>query len=513
MRFTIFKYAVMVLGLLITVQLTAQMQATCGTVEDAEHIARLRAHVDAMMQKPLLMRSVVQKYVPLRFILVGDDNGNGHAKYEQVLEQVAALNEMYAPQDMLFYIASVIYEDNSNIYNDPAETISTFRMNQINDDEAMNVFVTLSANTPGTQPNEQTQGYHSSQFDWLVMRKEQLKASSQVLAHEIGHFFSLAHTFRGWGCQPYDEETHGNPVTSFWSPCNGQLRIEYQDASNCTFAGDFLCDTPPDYNFGFGWSVGGDRCAEYDAGTMDPVGTVVDPMENNFMSYFFECDNYAFTPMQMEVIEEDFLSPQRAYLRTGYVPIQDPVIDEVVYNFPINDEESSSFNSVELDWNDVDGATHYLVILDRFATFSFQPTRFVVEESNVIIDELTPGVRYYWKVWPFNESQTGAGYSGVQQFIAGMSSSVNEIPQVEYFNVYPNPVRNGQFLLTIDASSAFDAELQMIDAAGRILSRSQEDAIGGSWQKEVDVSTLTPGMYFLRLIASDGILMSKVTVY
>ena len=50
-----------------------------------------------------------------------------------------------------------------------------------------------SSSTIGT-----VQGYYSSQGDYVIVRKEELIKGNNTLSHEIGHFFSLRHTFYGW---------------------------------------------------------------------------------------------------------------------------------------------------------------------------------------------------------------------------------------------------------------------------------------------------------------------------
>lgn len=61
--------------------------------------------------------------------------------------------------------------------------------------------------------------FHGSNIDGVVIEANFLNSASNVsvLAHEIGHYFGLYHTFEG-GCQNYD----------------------------CLIAGDKVCDTPPD---------------------------------------------------------------------------------------------------------------------------------------------------------------------------------------------------------------------------------------------------------------------------
>src|SRR5690606_35806138 len=135
---------------------------------------------------------------------------------------------------------------------------------------------------------------------------------------------------------------------------------------------------------------------------MDKNGELIEPMENNFMGYYRECAEYAFTPTQKNLINTDFFSIRRAYIRTGVIPNTTPVTAPVTYVSPINGQESPGSTNVRLDWEDTPGANKYLVIIDRFASFTFNPEKFIVDASELIIDELTPNVTYYWKVWPYN---------------------------------------------------------------------------------------------------------------
>ena len=49
------------------------------------------------------------------------------------------------------------------------------------------------------------------------------------------------------------------------------------------------------------------------------------------MSYYSTCAEYAFTQTQKNLINTDFLSGNRAYIRTGVIPSQLPVEAPVQY--------------------------------------------------------------------------------------------------------------------------------------------------------------------------------------
>jgi len=497
----------------IAVQGQVKLTGSCGTVFTQESIDVLKSNIKHSSEDRIEMRSGIPRYVPVTFHFIADDNGKGYPREEQALEQLASINELFAPQEMIFYLDEIKYKADSRIYTAPASSPAEFQMRLIKDQNAMNIYVTQNADTGGSDVG-MTLGYYSPSNDWLVIRKDQFNGASGTLGHEIGHFFSLAHPYNGWECDPYDIDVHGKQVTILWSPCNGSLRVELQDGSNCSISGDLICDTPPDYEFGLGWSVGGDRCAVYDAGTMDFNGDIIDPMETNVMGNFIACDAYFFSNTQKNIVRADYQSSRRSYLRTGVVPNTDEVVDEVVYNYPINDNESPTDTQIEFDWEDVPGANQYLFIVDRFSTFSAAPQRIVMSESHVVVEELPLGAKFYWKVWPFNESQTGAGWSATQSFFVGSSTAVNEISSVEEFDVYPNPVTDGSLVVAIRSTESFDAELRLLNMSGKIMQHVSglQVIADDQWSLELNADELMAGLYIVQIISDKGILTSKFAV-
>ena len=167
-------------------------------------------------------------------------------------------------------------------------------------DGTINIFICQNANTTGGIGT--TLGYYDPQDDWLVLRKQEISYGSETIPHELGHYFDLLHPFNGWDSVAYDSNLHGNPVQQI-SPGSvpNENVVQTGGCNNCQTAGDYICDTPPDYNFGFGWP----NC-NYTAQTMDPCGDVVDPMETNFMSYFLSCSEYEFTPDQVDLVHASY---------------------------------------------------------------------------------------------------------------------------------------------------------------------------------------------------------------
>ena len=221
-------------------------------------------------------------YVPIAFHLVARNDGSGRVNESDVLNKLCELNQDFADTDIQFFLHDFNYIDNSTVFNNHRGTQFTF-MSFERVAGALNVYIIQNADTQTDLNNGRTEGYYTGNpsLDWVVMRKSAMEFQNIFFTHEIGHYFSLLHTFNGWDQEVYDANVHGNPVRTL-SPRG--VPTERVSRDNCSSEGDFICDTPPDYGFGFGWA----EC-EYTLETQDPNGDLVDPDETNYMSYFLRC--------------------------------------------------------------------------------------------------------------------------------------------------------------------------------------------------------------------------------
>ena len=112
--------------------------------------------------------------------------------------------------------------------------------------------------------------------------------SANTVAHELGHYFGLEHTFRGSGS-------------------------ELANGSNCQTEGDFICDTPADPY------ISSDPMKEYMNGDCkyiskkkDTNGQYYNPDPSNIMSYY-PCYSSQFTKGQYERMVKTYLSNPQAW--------------------------------------------------------------------------------------------------------------------------------------------------------------------------------------------------------
>jgi subtilisin-like proprotein convertase family protein len=124
--------------------------------------------------------------------------------------------------------------------------------------------------------------------------------------------------------------------------------------------------------------------------------------------------------------------------------------------------------------------------------------------SSYDIEELST---YYWRVSTMNEC--GINYSPVFSFETEMSSSFVELSGTQ-INIFPNPT--SEFLrLNLDASYPKDIHLQLITVEGKVI--QQELLLKGVLFYEINISTITPGIYFLQLTTKEALTVERIIIY
>ncbi len=510
------KKALLLLGLIMAIfaapTYAQQERNVCGVTHEHGLLIKERLLNNRKITPNFARTRGVTTYVPVKIHLVGKDDGTGHASPDRVLDMLCILNEGWESAEIQFYLKGDFnYIDNSFFYahsgnNDAiANEMNGFRVNN-----AINVFVTNSAGS-GSGTVGTTLAYFSPTVDCVLVRKASMLGES-VLPHEMGHFFSLNHPFFGWESAAWNAADHGNPVLSPTSP-GGIVPNELVDGTNCLGSGDGICDTPPDYLFGFHPSQNG-GCGEFTGGAMDPNGDLIDPMENNTMSYFEGCD-YEFTEEQMNAAKSDLEQPARAYVNPGTTPNLDVVNELAVATFPINGEETF-YNAIELKWDPVPGATLYSIEIADDPSFPNTSLRRVVTSNSAFIgDYCTPNTTYYWRVRPFNEYSTCESAFGdnFQFETNAIASKVETVEGVNHWSLRPNPANSSEAIFVdVEALQAMDATVNMYSVTGQLISSSKQLFSIGNNIVELATNNLTTGLYMVSIETKTGVTTKRVVI-
>lgn len=456
------------------------------------------------------------RYVPIHFHLVGDANGAGKHPEFRMFEQLCVLNASYEPVGVQFYLSEhptyglFNYSiNNDNVY---ANQSNSLLMNLRRHPNAINVFVVLTAASGNNQPGT-TLAYYNIPNDWIVCRKASTNgiASNSTMAHEVGHFFSLSHTFYGYENNSFDSSDPTWPKAPVMAP-DFAVASERQNGTNCTTAADRICDTPPDYNFGFIWP----NCSAYTGGAQDPLGVVVNPMENNYMSYFSNCNPYAFTLDQIGIMNADLSNGDRNYLDNSYSPVATVInTPSTLLVSPIGGQTTEFYDNVLLEWEAVPGATHYLINVDIISTFgtNFVQT-FIVMGTSKLLTNLEKGKSYHWRVKPFNTYVACATSFRSNFLTSGVATTATrDIDGLNAWQLSPNPVRGNVANISIVSEKALDLSIRVTDAAGRVVSfQSGLSFPQGESIHELRTEGLANGLYFVSLESSTGRNVQKMSV-
>lgn len=482
----------------------------CGTSvsDQLQILERLDRNKAAMHEQAVVFRDF--QYVPIKFHLVGRTDSSGMVAKDRVLRMLCLLNEDFAPLNIQFYIKdgfSLIYND--DIFEDHGNNTDFLRL--VKDENALNIFLPEDADPPNQTGLGQILGYYSPSQDWLVIDKSEVGKDDLTIPHEVGHFFGLAHPFVGWEPEPWEESIHGNPVDRTISP-DGQTIVELANGNNCASAGDRVCDTPADYLFGFGWNS-----CNFTPAVRDRFGDLLNPDELLWMNYFFGCDpdDYYFSDMQQQLIQQDLDSEERDFLKTGFQPNATAITELPTALAPATDETVSFFNSVNLSWSEVAGADAYLLQVALLPTFTTLTVYDELVTGNAqIINTLEPGRTYYWRVRPIQFHQSCTGFSEIFVFKTGDDKSTQGNDLVSAFEIAQNPVRSNQNLeLTIQSNAAFNGSLRLYGVNGQVAQEyGKIDFPIGESAYTLPLGDLTTGIYFLALDTEAGVLIKRLLV-
>ena len=487
----------------------AAQNSQCGTDQsDAfmEDLIRNKKNWDQVAQK-----GAVERFVPVQFHSFANNDGSGRLGQEAIFEALCTINERFDSLELRFYLADDIDErNNSSAFTNANANHNFFR--SIRNPFAVNVYIVQSPRPSATN----VLGYYSGgSNDFIVINKDNLGDMGYTFEHEIGHFFTLSHTHRGWEDAPYRPEDYGDTVriTQISSGQTGAIGVELVDGSNCgnlgwqsPLAGDGLCDTPPDY--GFGQSC---NCCFFQYDVWDSNGDKIEmPMLNNVMSYSNNCGDWSFTQQQVFAMKTSFDSNRRSYLRGGDVTEYTPITEPVLISLPSNGEMLENYDGVLLSWDPVPNAEEYIISIDGTVSLDF-----VTTDTELYVTDLRPNGSYLWTVKANNKFGSGCVSDDAFLFFTGTgSTSVDNIEGLEAFEVYPNPLESGDILnVNVQMDRTITADMNLLGLDGKLIQslKSQQFSVGGS-NVTLNTSGLTSGVYLLEMRTESGVNIEKIII-
>ena len=190
----------------------------------------------------------------------------------------------------------------------------------------------------------------------------------------------------------------------------------------------------------------------------------------------------------------------------------EPISADPVAIEPVQDQLVPVTGAV-LRWNAVPNATHYLVQASRFTNFSFKQVDVVTTDTFAIAGQLTPNLKYYWRIRPFNNRYTCAPFSTQSTFKTSMASATTD-PDAQGWRWYPTVLSPGQSLnLEMPESwQGSDIMCRVYNAAGQLMWQQKQRWPARQNTLELPSGQWPAGVYLLILSGEQGVKAMKLTM-
>lgn len=457
-------------------------------------------------------------WVPVVITNVGNTSGVGYTADEKIYQFFCGLNEIYAQQNVQFFLRQPIRRlANNDLDTDCDLNAAKNFMSSNKVSGVVNLYV-------GRSVNNQTKSYYSRPYafgtkgDFVFLLQTMISRAAVTEAHEIGHFFSLPHTFYGWEGRDVEMLYGGGSVPSSINGRQVEYEVRSGASSNCASAGDGFCDTRADY-----YSER-TQCPVVPTVT-DPRNAAIDPDETNLMSYYLDACVDSFTPQQTAAVKADIQARNWVtQTPTHTTDLSSATISPVQ---PLNNGNLGSITNatVRLDWADTPGAQWYEIeIYNSFAGITIDYTRPIykglITNGNSYYDLATAGLvanqSYYWRVRPLSSFSTCAQFSTEFKFFAvATPSSIATMPLHNQlsFTLTNNPITTSTASIKLVAAKDMDITINVLDFNGRNVTTSAVQAIGtGENTLNLPVQDLANGIYIVTVATKMGTLHQKMLI-
>lgn len=453
-------------------------ESGCGTITTQKEIQDVYDFVKLPFSA---QKTTGSDTIPVTIHIVGDDNGKGYYKLDNLFQVMCQLNTQYAPVGFYFNIKFPIRYINNSSYYEHDDNAGYNMMSTNNIANTVNIYF--------VQDPAGNCGYYSPAGGGLAIGKNCANPSSTTLVHELGHYFGLPHTFYGWE----------NRTTT--TPPSNPEKVTRGAGANCSTAGDGFCDTEADYLSGR-WNC------PYSGSYTDANGDAYKPDGTNYMSYSNDACMTNFSPMQIAKMQNTLATKYKNTPTTGATTFTQFKAPSIIYP-----TDKIYANYTKVIWSKVAGAEAYQVsviqgLVNRIET--------VTADTSLDISALNFNTNnsYSINIIPLSGVNVcrGANVTKTASYTTDLTTlSVNDIAGTSQLTISPNPA-NSQLTIRMNDFSAGKYSLTLTSLNGQIIYQQQLSHPGGQLSNTISVNDIPGGMYFIRVNGEGKSIVQKVVV-
>ena len=434
-------------------------------------------------------------WVPIQIHNVGTDSGGGYYNINSIYRDFCDLQEQFLQSNIHLYLTDEInYVNSSQLYYHSSFNEGYEVMDEIDYPDIINVYISQEA--------AGNCGYAAYWINRVVLAHNCIGPGSSTWAHEMGHVFSLPHTFNNNNMSSNEDFTEPAPND-----------FERVDGSNCANAGDGFCDTPPDY-LGFRWTCNGDGVSG--RVQTDPDGEKFQSDGQYFMSYANDGCMDKFSDEQIGSMR-DFIREERSVYLTeeaAFLPIEATTLTNTI---PVDGGYMQKEGGHSIVWDEIENVDEYIIEISRFSIFNFvefggSTKRNFFGFSGNLID----GQTYYWRVRPVNRAHLCHDYLPIQSFTVvdgAISTAVTPLFEKGEITVFPNPASDQeQVSLYFEMAKAETLQLEVVNLLGKKVYQTSFNTQIGTNQEQIATGALSRGVYYLILRNQTSSWQSKLVI-
>ncbi len=456
-------------------------------------------------------------WVPVKIHIVGKNDGSGYFSVKEALTDICELNtgaDVTGNNRMgyndfgfnLFQYGDIDFINNTSFYlnGNSSNPSATNAMATHNVPEALNIY--FLANDPLLC------GYYTPGTDNVVIFGTNCGHPGQTtIPHEVGHYFSLPHTFHGWEGVPYTPCGAKCTAVAQHPSLNNIERVTRSSAGGSLFkndstAADGFADTDADYDSGR-WACNGgggssNPCKEY-----DPDSIMCHPDETLYMSYADDACVNRFSPEQIKAMQANVDGGPRSFFKLNAPQDKSVITSLPTLQSPANNSTGEPSNYALFTWSKVTGPavtpdpTKYVVIVYKGSNTS-NPVFAKVTQDNFAVAQnvLAPNTLYRWEVSAFTPGKPCGSYTAKFAFTTGDPTGVEQVANDEtVMLVSPNPAATGTAInlyVKSNVSERVNASIYSID--GRRVSSEMINLQAGENINSINLNCGS-GLYFCKL--------------